>query len=104
MKPLRPFTAALTARALPPMPPLTGLLVRGLAVVMVYCAVLAIAGFFRPEELRALHRLRLARSDARPGGVARVTELGGEIVAAGVEPDAEARDEADARDAAGVRR
>jgi len=98
------FTAALTARALPPMPPLTGLLVRGLAVVMVYCAVLAIAGFFRPEELRALHRLRLARSDARPGGVARVTELGGEIVAAGVEPDAEARDEADARDAAGVRR
>ncbi|HSC26188.1 MAG TPA: lipopolysaccharide biosynthesis protein [Vicinamibacterales bacterium] len=80
----------LAARALPSMPPAAGVLVRGLAVVAVYVALLGVTGFFRQDELRALAALRRRR---RTGPLKtrapEVTELGGEIVAAEL-PDEDA--------------
>jgi O-antigen/teichoic acid export membrane protein len=83
----RVATAALLAFAagwaLPPMSPLLGVVARGSMVVGVMGAVLWIAGFFQPEELRALVALvgrRVAAAPASPP--ADTTEFAGEIIAA----------------------
>jgi O-antigen/teichoic acid export membrane protein len=74
--------ACLIARWLPGMPPIAGVLVRGATVLAIYVSVLAAAGFFRADELRALRSLR-RRPASRPEPQApEVTELAGEIVAA----------------------
>jgi O-antigen/teichoic acid export membrane protein len=76
------LAACLTARALPAMPPIAGVLIRGTTVVVLYAAVLAVVGFFRTDEIRALVSLR-KRGRPRPEPQApEVTELAGEIVAA----------------------
>jgi O-antigen/teichoic acid export membrane protein len=81
--------AYLTARLLPDLPPLAGVLARGAVVVAVMAAVLALTGFFRAAEMEVLGRLR--RRPAAPSTVepAGTTELAGEIVAADVPTDAE---------------
>jgi O-antigen/teichoic acid export membrane protein len=76
------IVACVAARALPALAPLPGLLVRGTTVVVVYGGLLALAGFFRPDELRVLGRLRRRRHEPSQGPAPEVTELGGEIVAA----------------------
>ena len=74
--------ACLTARALPEMRPVAGVLLRGSTVVLVMGALLGITGFFRADEMRALAALRRRRPG--PGVIAATdtTELAGEIVAA----------------------
>ena len=81
------LAACICGRALPAMPPLTGVLVRGSTVVLVYGGLLAIAGFFKPEELRVLALLRRKRPEPATAPPPEVTELGGEIVAAELVPD-----------------
>ena len=76
------LAACLVARGLPDMPPIAGVLVRGITVVALYVAVLAAAGFFRADELRALRSLRQRRAPRPEPQVPEVTELAGEIVAA----------------------
>jgi O-antigen/teichoic acid export membrane protein len=75
--------AFLAARAIPPLPPLAGVLIRGTVVVTVFSALLWISGFFRRDELRVLARLRRVPSTAREP---ETTELAGEIVATDVPP------------------
>ena len=62
-------------------------LARGVTVVAVFAAILAVTGFFHPEELRRLAALR------RRGQPAKTTlrspdstEMAGEIVATDIEP------------------
>ncbi len=72
----------LAARRLPSMAPLAGVLVRGLTVVAITGGVLWLTGFFQPEEMQLLGRLRsrpAAESAAAPPP--DTTEFGGEIVA-----------------------
>ena len=76
------LAACLVARGLPDMPPIAGVLVRGSTVVALYAAVLAAAGFFRADELRALSSLRQRRAPRPEPQVPEVTELAGGIVAA----------------------
>jgi O-antigen/teichoic acid export membrane protein len=76
------LAACLIARALPAMPPIAGVLARGATVVAVYTGILAAAGFFRADELRALASLRQRPRPAPAPQVPEVTELAGEIVAA----------------------
>jgi len=76
------LSACLVARALPAMPPIAGVLVRGATVVALYAAVLALTGFFRADELRALASLRQRVRPRPEPQVPEVTELAGEIVAA----------------------
>ena len=76
------LAACLIARALPGMPPVAGVLVRGATVVVLYAAALGVAGFFRADELRALRALRRRRSAQPEPQAPEVTELAGEIVAA----------------------
>ena len=64
------------------MPPIAGVLARGATVVAVYAGILAAAGFFRADELRALASLRQRPRPAPAPQVPEVTELAGEIVAA----------------------
>ncbi len=66
--------------AVPSLPPLAGVIVRGLVVVGVFSALLRLTGFFRREELRMLSRLRPQRMPA-PTSASETTELAGEIVA-----------------------
>jgi O-antigen/teichoic acid export membrane protein len=77
------IVAYAAGRLLPAMDHHLGVLVRGTTVVVVMSAVMWLGGFFRPEELRVLERLR--RSRATPGGPVPMggdtTELAGEIVA-----------------------
>jgi O-antigen/teichoic acid export membrane protein len=68
--------------ALPSMPPLAGVLVRGTSVVAVFTALLWISGFFKRNELQLLRRLRPPRAGAPVPGPLETTELAGEIVAA----------------------
>ena len=82
--------ACLCARALPSVPPIAGVLMRGTTVVVVYGGLLALTGFFKPEELRVLARIRRREPQPRTVPPPEVTELGGEIVAAEIladEPD-----------------
>jgi O-antigen/teichoic acid export membrane protein len=77
------LVAFLSARALPEMAPLTGVLLRGVTVVGVYAALLGATGFLRPTEIARLSALRTARRTAGPAPLPpESTELAGEIVAA----------------------
>jgi O-antigen/teichoic acid export membrane protein len=78
--------AFLAATALPTMPALAGMILRGTVVVVVFIGILGLSRFFRRDELQVLARLRPAR--AVTVSPADTTELGGEIVAADLpEPD-----------------
>ena len=77
------IVAYLAGRALPATDPLVGILLRGTTVVIVMAGALWLGGFFRPEELRVLEKVRRARAVA-PAPVpspADTTEFAGEIVA-----------------------
>jgi O-antigen/teichoic acid export membrane protein len=69
--------------------PMPDLIARGLTVMLLFGGLLAVSGFFRPEELRRLRQLRSRRT---PGAVSGrspdSTEQAGEIVATDIEvPD-----------------
>jgi O-antigen/teichoic acid export membrane protein len=89
--------AYLVASALPSMPSMAGVVVRGTTVVAIMAAGLWVGGFLQAEELAVLERVRRART-AAPPPPAETTELAGEIVAADL-PDPESE-----RLAAGVER
>ncbi|MCA1563974.1 MAG: oligosaccharide flippase family protein, partial [Acidobacteria bacterium] len=82
--------AFVAGAAVPPLPALAGVIVRGAIVVAVFGALLWISGFFKREELKVLARLR-----PRGTGPARIppetTELAGEIIAADLPEAAEKR-------------
>jgi O-antigen/teichoic acid export membrane protein len=83
-----------SARAIPEIDPLAGVVVRGTTVVVVMAAGLWLGGFLKPEELQMVERLW--RSRATPAMPATpppdTTELAGEIVAVDVaEPPEAAR-------------
>jgi O-antigen/teichoic acid export membrane protein len=62
------------------------LLARGVTVIAVFVALLAVSGFFHPGELRQLGRLRRrGRPDAAAVKAADSTEMAGEIVATDIE-------------------
>jgi O-antigen/teichoic acid export membrane protein len=67
----------------PAMDPALGVLVRGTTVVSVMAAGLWLGGFFRPEELRVLEKIRWSRATrGKPvTSTAETTEFAGEIVA-----------------------
>jgi len=65
--------------AVPALPPLAGIVIRGGVVVAVFTGLLWVSGFFRREELRVLSRLR--RVEPSTVASSEVTELAGEIVA-----------------------
>lgn len=65
--------------AVPSLPPLAGVLIRGMVVIGVFTALLWVSGFFKRDELRVLSRLRPKGSPIAPSS--EVTELAGEIVA-----------------------
>ena len=79
------IVAYLVAMALPPMPALPGLFVRGAAVVVTMAILLWITRFFKPDELRALNAIR-NRLRGQPAVTAPpdTTEMMGEIVATDV--------------------
>jgi hypothetical protein len=72
----------LTARAIPDMNPVAGILVRGVTVVVVMGSGLWLGGFLRPEELRVLERIGRPRATAAAtvASPADTTEFAGEIV------------------------
>jgi peptidoglycan biosynthesis protein MviN/MurJ (putative lipid II flippase) len=76
------LVACFGARALPAMHPIAGVLVRGTTVAVLYTAILAVTGFFRPEEVRALLALRRGGAQPQEAPTPEVTELAGEIIAA----------------------
>lgn len=78
--------ACAAARAVPALPPLAGVAVRGAVVVAIFTALLWATRFFRARELQQLQRLRGAAGTSRPAGPADTTELAGEIVATDI-PD-----------------
>ena len=69
--------------AIPALPAMTGVLVRGTTVVAVMAAGLWLGGFLQPAELRVLQRLRRTRGSGRTAmaSPADTTEMAGEIVA-----------------------
>ena len=76
------LVAYLASLLLPSMPPLAGVLARGVTVIAVMGAVLWLTGFFNPAELRALRALRRTHRPGRPpASPPEVTEMAGEIVA-----------------------
>jgi O-antigen/teichoic acid export membrane protein len=79
--------AYLIAAALPAMPPLAGVIVRGATVVAIMATGLWLGGFLQAEELAVLERVKRARNPFAPGQ-AETTELAGEIVVADL-PDPE---------------
>jgi O-antigen/teichoic acid export membrane protein len=99
--------AVLISRSLPAMPAAAGLLVRGAAMVFVYGALLLLAGFFRPAELRVLRDVRERALALRPRRMAPASEdqveMAGEIVAGSPDPPIDAgEDEATGPAGAGV--
>jgi O-antigen/teichoic acid export membrane protein len=75
--------ACAVARALPAPGPLAGVLLRGATVVAVMSGLLALTGFFRTAEIRALAALRGKRGpESRVPPPPDTIELAGEIVAA----------------------
>ena len=86
--------AFVAAAAVPNLPPLAGLVVRGAVVLLVFAGLLWAFGFFKRDELRVLAALRPSAKAPAP---ADTTELAGEIVAMDIpEPDllrAELQDE-----------
>ena len=75
------------AAVLPPMRPLIGLLARGTTVVVVMALLLGVSGFFRPDELRVLQRLRRRQRTVPGTAPVETIELAGELVATDI-PDA----------------
>jgi O-antigen/teichoic acid export membrane protein len=66
--------------------PVPDILARGLTVVVVFTALLAVTGFFQPDELRRLGALRRRSQPARPTlKPADSTEMAGDIVATDIE-------------------
>jgi len=65
--------------------PLPDLLARGITVVAVFTGLLAITGFFHPEELRRLRALRRGAPAAPTLRAPDSTEMAGEIVATDIE-------------------
>lgn len=78
----------LLAGQLPAMPAWLGVLMRGLTVIIVTAAVLALTGFFQQAELAVLMRLRRAAGTGPAAGPAETTEFAGEIIAADLPDDA----------------
>jgi O-antigen/teichoic acid export membrane protein len=79
--------AYLTAELVPPLHPVAAIGVRGTLVLAVFVGLLRISGFFRPDEMAVLARIRRRKPGARPAGPApETTELAGEIVSTGL-PD-----------------
>ena len=74
--------AFLAGRAIPSVPPLAGVALRGIIVVAVFAALLRISGFFKAEELRTLAALRRRRPAPTIVPAPSTTELAGEIIAA----------------------
>ena len=75
--------AYLAAVALPAMPSIAGVIVRGTTVTAVMAALLLTTGFFRADELRGLNALRRRLSGAAPvTPPPDTTETAGEIVTA----------------------
>ena len=72
----------------PPVRPLTGILLRGSAAVLAYLAVLFLAGFFHAGEVRILRdiRGRVLTRRAGPAADTQQVEMAGEIVGTGPEP------------------
>ena len=71
----------LAARAVPPMGPVAGCLIRGATVVATMAVLLWITRFFKAEELRGLNALRLRLRGERPlSAPPETTEMAGEIV------------------------
>jgi hypothetical protein len=61
--------------------PLPDLFARGSAVVLVFCGLLAVTGFFHKDELRRLGSLRRRRGGPPAMSSPDSTEKAGEIVA-----------------------
>jgi O-antigen/teichoic acid export membrane protein len=76
--------AILAGRALPDLSPWVAVLARGTTVVVVFVTVLWATGFFKPDELKRLRRLRRKPAPMPSPAVtpAETTELAGEIVSA----------------------
>jgi O-antigen/teichoic acid export membrane protein len=72
--------AFFVARALPAMPALAGIVVRGTTVVVVMTALLWVTRFFNADEIRALEVLWARRAGRRVTAPVEATELAGEIV------------------------
>lgn len=73
--------AYVVADLVPPMHPLVAIAVRGLLVLAVFAALLRMSGFFNPEEMAVLARMRRGKRVRRPATLApETTELAGEIV------------------------
>lgn len=79
------LAAFLLASAVPAIGPVPGILVRGAVVVVVFASLLWVTGFFRPDEIRVLMRLRQRRPVATVPPEA--TELGGEIISSDLRGD-----------------
>jgi O-antigen/teichoic acid export membrane protein len=77
------ITAYAAAAVLPSLGPFAGVLTRGTMVIVVMAALLAVSGFFRPEEIGVLQRLRRKRPAGAPAP-AETIELAGEIVSADI--------------------
>jgi O-antigen/teichoic acid export membrane protein len=79
------------ALVIPAASPLAGLLLRGSTVLVVLATLLALTGFFRPEELRVLQSIhRRNRAPRTPAGPETV-EMAGEIVATGLPDSSDVR-------------
>ena len=78
--------SCIAALAVPPLPAAAGVAVRGGLVVLLFTSLLWATGFFRPNELQMLRRLRGAEAASPPAASADTTELAGEIIAADI-PD-----------------
>jgi len=72
--------AFVMATAIPAMPALAGLLVRGTTVVVVMTALLWITRFFNADEIRALEALWIRRDTRLATAPVEATGLAGEIV------------------------
>jgi O-antigen/teichoic acid export membrane protein len=75
--------------------PLLGVLLRGSTVVVVTAALLAITGFFRPDEMRgiqsALLSIRGRQPASRVSNLPETIEMAGEIVTTDIPDDVEVR-------------
>ena len=78
--------ACAAALARPAMPAAAGIALRGTVVVLLFSALLWATGFFRPNEMQVLRRLRRTGVGPQPATAGGTTELAGEIVAADI-PD-----------------
>jgi O-antigen/teichoic acid export membrane protein len=65
--------------------PVPDLLARGVTVVLVFAALLAVTGFFHADEIAQLRRLRRSETPARTPRSPDSTEMAGEIVATDIE-------------------